>query len=339
MTRILLTALLALGLLPAAASAEPVEYRTLDHLPVGPFTLTERAGEKTKVTREDLLGKVWVAHFFFTTCPGPCTKTRPAMIELQKRFAGKPDVRLVSITVDSSHETLGQLRDYADQCGADPEQWLFLTGDEAEVHRVIRESFFQGVDRDPKKDPGQDITHSQALLVIDRDGVIDGYADGTRPDSADVIARHVREVASRRYRLPAVNAGLNTLCTLLLVAGYVAIRRRAERVHIACMVAALVTSAVFLTCYLYFHFAILGGEPTRFRGVGGVRTAYFAILLTHTVLAIVVAPLALYVAYLGWRDRRPRHVRVARWTLPIWLYVSVTGVVVYVLLYQLYPPY
>ena len=78
---------------------------------------------------------------------------------------------------------------------------------------------------------------------------------------------------------------------------------------------------------------------TRFRGPDEVRPAYLAILLSHTALAIVVAPLALYVAWQGWRDRRPRHVKVARWTLPLWLYVSITGVVVYWMLYQLYPPY
>ena len=81
------------------------------------------------------------------------------------------------------------------------------------------------------------------------------------------------------------------------------------------------------------------GRPTEFRGAGWVRVVYFTILSTHTVLAAVVAPLALFVAYQGLRDRRPRHVRVARWTLPIWLYVSVTGVVVYALLYLVYPPY
>jgi protein SCO1/2/putative membrane protein len=337
MARRPILALLAFALLPALALADPVDYRPLG-LPVGPFTLTERSGKT--VSRDDLLGKVWVAHFFFTTCTGPCTKTLPAMRELQRRFAGKPDVRLVSITVNSSHDTLERLRQYADEVGADAPQWLFLTGDEEEVHRIIRTSFFQGVERNPEATgSGQDVTHTPNLLVIDREGNINGYADGTQPESASVIARQVRQLAGRRYWLPAVNAGLNSLCTLLLLAGYGAIRRRAERLHIVLMASALVTSAMFLACYLYFHFVVLGAEPTRFRGEGWVRITYFAILLTHTVLAMVVAPLALVVAGLGILDRRTWHARLARWTLPIWLYVSITGVVVYGMLYQLYPPY
>jgi len=108
---------------------------------------------------------------------------------------------------------------------------------------------------------------------------------------------------------------------------------------IRCPASALAASATFLAGYLYFHFAVLDGRPTRFAGEGWVRPMYFAILVSHTVLAVVVAPLALYVTWQGLRDQRPRHVRVARWTLPLWLYVSITGVVVYALLYQVYPPY
>ncbi len=105
------------------------------------------------------------------------------------------------------------------------------------------------------------------------------------------------------------------------------------------MLAALACSAVFLGCYLYYHFAVLKGESLRMAGEGAVRTVYLTILLTHTILAAIVPFLAIYVAYQGLRDNRPRHRSVARWTLPIWLYVSVTGVVVYVMLYHLYPPY
>lgn len=137
--------------------------------------------------------------------------------------------------------------------------------------------------------------------------------------------------------LPTVNACLNGFSALLLVAGYVAVRRRWLRLHIACMASALAVSALFLASYLYYHFAIRGGQPTYFQGPAPARTVYLAILLSHTILAVVAAPLALYTAYLGIRGRLPRHVAVARWTLPIWLYVSVTGVVVYWMLYQLYP--
>jgi putative membrane protein len=135
--------------------------------------------------------------------------------------------------------------------------------------------------------------------------------------------------------LPGVNAVLNASSALLLIAGYVAIRRRAVPVHKACMLSALAVSALFLTSYLYYHFVVKNGRPTPFQGTGWVRGGYFAILLTHTSLAIVVAPLALTTAYLGLRNRLLRHMKLARWTLPIWLYVSIRGVIVYWMLYRL----
>jgi protein SCO1/2 len=308
-------------------------------LAVGPFALTERSGDT--FTPEQLRGKVWVAHFFFTTCPGPCVKTMPAMQRLQEAFKGKRDVALVSITVRSSHDTMELLRDYADAKQADKDQWLFLTGAEPEVHRIIARCFYKAVEKQiaNPKEPDNDVTHSSDLLLIDRDGYIRGYVDGRDPAAVAALIGRMRSLAGEKYLQPAVNAGLNGVCALLLVLGYVAIRRRHETLHIAAMLGALGVSAVFLASYLYFHFVVMQAQPTRFPGEGWPRTLYFAVLLSHTVLAVVVAPLALYVAYQGLRDRRLRHVRLARWTLPIWLYVSVTGVVVYVMLYQLYPPY
>ncbi len=139
------------------------------------------------------------------------------------------------------------------------------------------------------------------------------------------------------HDLPAVNAFLNGLSAVLLVAGYRAVRRRRVALHQTCMLTALAVSVLFLVSYLYYHFQVKGGRPTPFSGEGWIRPVYFTILLTHTVLAAVAAPLALVTAYLGLRGRLKRHVRIARWTLPIWLYVSVTGVVVYWMLYRLYP--
>jgi uncharacterized membrane protein YozB (DUF420 family) len=141
--------------------------------------------------------------------------------------------------------------------------------------------------------------------------------------------------------LPAVNAFLNATSAVLLVLGYVAVRRRQVTVHQTCMLAALVVSALFLTSYLYYHFAVRHGQPTSFKerwpeAPDAVRYLYYAVLTSHTLLAIPAAPLAVVTAYLGLRGRLPRHVRIARWTLPIWLYVSVTGVVVYWMLYRLY---
>lgn len=135
--------------------------------------------------------------------------------------------------------------------------------------------------------------------------------------------------------LPAVNAVLNSLSALLVSTGYVMIKKGQVLLHKVCMLAAVAVSALFLTSYLYYHFVVRGGEPTRFTGEGWLRLAYFAILLSHTILAVAVAPLVLITVYLGLRERLAGHVRLARWTLPLWLYVSITGVVVYWMLYQL----
>ncbi len=133
--------------------------------------------------------------------------------------------------------------------------------------------------------------------------------------------------------LPALNASLNATTTVLLLTGYAMIRRRRVSLHRACMIAATVTATLFLACYLYYH-AHVGS--TRFPARGWIRPVYFAILISHTVLAAAVVPLALTTLIRGLRGQFPKHRQIARWTLPIWLYVSVTGVVIYLLLYRLY---
>ena len=133
------------------------------------------------------------------------------------------------------------------------------------------------------------------------------------------------------HDLPALNACLNALSGVLLSCGYVCIRRRQIAWHRACMLSAFATSTVFLISYVIYH-AQIGSKP--FPGHGAVRPVYFTILLTHVVLAAAVPPLAIVTLTRGLRNRIVAHVRLARWTLPIWLYVSVTGVIVYVLLYQ-----
>ena len=133
--------------------------------------------------------------------------------------------------------------------------------------------------------------------------------------------------------LPALNAGLNLLATTFLVAGYLLIRRGHRESHRNCMIAALTTSALFLTSYVIYH-ANAGSRP--FPGQGAIRVVYFAILIPHVVLAATVLPLALVTTARGLRAQYDRHVRIARWTLPVWLYVSVTGVIIYLMLYRMY---
>jgi uncharacterized membrane protein YozB (DUF420 family) len=133
---------------------------------------------------------------------------------------------------------------------------------------------------------------------------------------------------------PALDATLNATSAVLLALGYFFIRKKQILAHKICMISAFATSSIFLVCYLWYHYH---HGVTRFLGQGAIRTVYFTLLGSHTVLAIVIVPLVLATLYRAWRKRFDLHVRVARWTLPLWLYVSVTGVIVYWILYRLYP--
>jgi uncharacterized membrane protein YozB (DUF420 family) len=133
------------------------------------------------------------------------------------------------------------------------------------------------------------------------------------------------------HDLPAVNASLNALSGVLLLIGYVLIRARRIAAHRAVMITAFATSSLFLICYLVYH-AQVGSVPFPRQGL--VRPLYFTILITHVLLAATVPPLAIVTMTRGLKGRYPQHRRIARWTFPIWMYVSVTGVLVYVLLYQ-----
>lgn len=129
--------------------------------------------------------------------------------------------------------------------------------------------------------------------------------------------------------MPAVNASLNGLATVLLLSGYVAIRRRAREVHKYFMVAAFAASALFLIGYLAYHYA---HGDTKYVGGGPLRAVYFFILISHIVLSMPLVPMVMTTLYFTVRGQFPRHRRLARWTFPIWLYVSVTGVLVFVFL-------
>jgi len=134
--------------------------------------------------------------------------------------------------------------------------------------------------------------------------------------------------------LPHVNACLNGTSFLLLLTGYRFIRARNIAAHRACQIAALCVSLLFLASYLTYHFH---HGATRFQGTGIVRPIYFTILLSHTILAIVIVPLVVLTFYRAFCNDFSRHRRIARITLPLWLYVSITGVIVYLMLYQIYP--
>ncbi len=137
--------------------------------------------------------------------------------------------------------------------------------------------------------------------------------------------------------LPAINAALNGCATVLLVCGLLAIKRKRVEVHVRFMLAAFVVSSAFLASYLYYHFAVAKGAPTSYHGQGAARAAYLTLLISHSLLAVVNLPMVLRTLYLAWRQRWDAHRRLARWTFPIWLYVSATGVLVYLVLYHWNP--
>ena len=142
------------------------------------------------------------------------------------------------------------------------------------------------------------------------------------------------------YALPAVNASLNGLSAIFLTAGFIFIRRKNITAHRNCMISAFCVSVIFLICYLTYHSylaIVLHKGPTRFLNPLWFRPIYLVILTTHTVLAMVIVPLILITLSRALRERFDKHKKIARWTWPLWMYVSLTGVLVYLLLYQIFP--
>ena len=133
--------------------------------------------------------------------------------------------------------------------------------------------------------------------------------------------------------LPALNATLNAVSAMFLLLGYFFIRTKQVNRHKAAMLAAFSTSILFLVSYLVYHYHV-GSKP--FPGQGWIRSVYFVILISHVVLAAAIGPLAIATLTLAWKERFQTHRRLARWTLPLWLYVSLTGIVVYLMIYQIY---
>ncbi len=137
------------------------------------------------------------------------------------------------------------------------------------------------------------------------------------------------------FPFPEVNATLNSISTCFIVAGWILIRSGRKRAHIVCMICALAVSTVFLTSYLTYH---LNFDSVKFTAQGWIRPVYFAILVSHIILAIVIVPMIIATVVPAIRTRWDKHKRIARWTMPLWLYVSVTGVLVYFMLYQWFRP-
>lgn len=310
------------------------------------FSLTERSGKT--ITKADLLGKPWLACFVFTRCAGPCPRVSSQMKLLQDKLQGT-DVQLVTFDVDPENDTPDVLANYARGLGADADRWWFLTGDKRTIYHLIHKSFKMPVQETLGADriPGFEIIHSTNIMHVDAKGRVMGkYNAG---DDADMVRlRRVlmgKKVSARSeetepasgaapgwvLQLPRVNASLNGLATILLLLGYGLIKSGRPKAHQATMLSAFATSIVFLGCYLVYHY--FAGSK-RFEGTGVVRTVYFAILLSHVILAVAVPVLASITIFRALTKQWERHKQIARITFPIWLYVSVTGVIIYAMLYH-----
>ena len=350
----LLSILCAAAIAPAAASqggglelaARPTSPSIFGE--VGEFDLLAQDGGAR--TLEDFRGEPWLFMSFFTRCSGPCPQMTAQMRAAQDELEGVP-CKLVSLSVDPGHDTPEVLTRYAGDWTADTSRWTFLTGEEDAIYSLMRESFSLGVERlrDEDIEMGMQVTHASRLVTVDAQGRIRGYYDGETEEGRLMAVKRMkslaREAGLSSSPFPAINASLNSLAALLLLAGWIVIRRPGARTdqaararHANLMRAAFGVSAVFLGCYLWYHFVVVPEMGhLGFRGTGGARTAYFFLLISHVLLAIVNLPLILRVLWLAHKERWEAHSKLAKLTWPIWMYVSVTGVVVYLALYPFNP--
>lgn len=182
---------------PGPQATDPAAKPLPDLGEVGSFTFTERSG--TEVSNADLEGKVWVASFVFTCCTQACPQVTGSMAELHKDFAEDKDLVLVSFSVDPNRDTPAVLKDYARQFGADAQRWLFLTGNQDQLYQLIEKSFHLAVhqNKGAQRTPGNEVTHSSRLMLVDRKGRIRGYFEGRRVDDKGKPVSQLPELKKR----------------------------------------------------------------------------------------------------------------------------------------------
>ncbi|HZM03242.1 MAG TPA: DUF420 domain-containing protein [Candidatus Saccharimonadales bacterium] len=303
------------------------------------FTLTNQDGQT--VTLADLRGQIWIADVIFTRCPGQCLLMSQHMKELLARLPSTQPIQLVSFTTDPAYDRPAILKKYAAIFETNDARWSFLTGDKSTLHRVEVEDLKLAVVDKPagqQDSPNDLFIHSEKFVLLDKLGRVRGYFDGGEAGVVAEVLAAANTVAHETltlHDLPVVNATLNGLCAILLTFGYIFIRRKNVHAHRFCMVSAFITSVIFLICYLTYHIFI--HHVTRFHNPAWFRPIYLTILLTHTILAIVIVPLILISLSRALKARFALHKQIARWTWPLWMYVSVTGVIVYLILYQIFP--
>jgi protein SCO1/2 len=315
-----------IALSPTLRAAE--ELAVLAKVP--DFTFTDQHGRA--ISSKDLEGKVSVADFIFTRCAGPCPLMTLRMADLTRKVTD-PNVRFVSFSVDPEHDTPEVLKRYAEERGATDPRLHFVTGPKEQIFALARTLLVAA-------QPGtadHPILHSDRLLVIDQKGQLRTTFRALEPGALEDTSRAVASLLPNPLlkRFPAINASLNATAGLFLLLGYMFIRWKMVRAHAACLIVAVVASGVFLGCYVTYHY-MKRGIVTQFPQ-HSIRPVYLGILISHTILAVVVLPMIIMSLVRAWRRQWDRHRRIARPTFWIWLYVSVTGVIVYWMLYHLAP--
>ncbi|MFV0442312.1 MAG: DUF420 domain-containing protein [Planctomycetaceae bacterium] len=339
------------------------------------FKLQDQLGRE--VTRESLLGQPWVANFIFAECPTHCPATLSQIYELQRRLKDT-DVKFVTVTVNPAQDTVAKMAELSKAFGADPERWLFLTGEPVEISKLIVDGFQQVMVSNPMR-----LAHSLNLMHVDAQGNIVGqyryhFQEPEGPDQINLLRqvllgqietpddnKFVPDAAAKIVsqaltngdvvagdaalpaadsasdspvvpawvdRLRTTNAMLNSLATLLLLAGFWAIKSGQPQLHKRLMLFAFAVSVAFLATYLTYHGALkhftgVGHKP--YAGAAALQGVYRVLLVSHILLAAVTPILAVITIYRGLKEQWDRHRKIAKITFPIWLYVSITGVVIY----------
>jgi uncharacterized membrane protein YozB (DUF420 family)/cytochrome oxidase Cu insertion factor (SCO1/SenC/PrrC family) len=305
---------------------------------VADFSFTERRGKIVRT--EDLLGEPYLAGFIFTRCSTICPALTQELSRVQQALQGL-DARVVAITVDPQHDTPEVLSEYASHFeGGDSEEWLFLRGEQEATFDLIRTSFKLGIERQDDQEPGLAVSHSSLLVAVDAKGAIRGFYSGVEDGATNKAIRRMRFLVGAPVVdsvLPTVNACFNFLSAVLLILGFISIRAGNKEIHARYMRSAFLASSIFLAGYLYYHFMVIPaqGGPVTFGGEGAAKSAYLVLLFTHVLGAIINLPMVLRTFWLAHRQDWETHKKWARWTFPLWMYVSVTGVMVYFALYVL----
>jgi len=306
------------------------------------FQLTNQEGKP--FGDADLKGKVWVVDFVFTRCMGPCPLMTQKMVTLSHTVKS-PDVRLVSISVDPSYDTPEVLRKYAEQQGATDPRFVFLTGEPRTIYDLAEKGF--KLTARPSLD-GSVIEHDERFLLIDGSGGVRGIYRSNEPESMEALAVDAEKLAASAAvgestkawmaRFPLINASLNATSGVLLCIAMIFIQFRRVRLHAGFMIAAVVSSAAFLVSYVTFHaLKAQTGSATTVFPASPIKPFYLTILISHSILAVVIVPMVIVTLVRAWRRNWSAHRRIARPTFWLWLYVSVTGVAVYWMLYHLAP--